>query len=161
MRDFVRKRPPSPSLLNIGEILEETLDFFLPLAERQGVKLDYSCDMPLPRVSADRIQIEEVLLNLLQNAVDAVKDTDERRVRLSASVVDDVLMVSVQDTGPGMSQETCEHLFEAFYTTKPEGLGLGLSLCRSIVEAHGGRLTGENLPEGGTMLSFSLPIAQE
>lgn len=161
MRDFVRKRPPSPSLLNIGEILEETLDFFLPLAERQGVKLDYACEMPLPRVSADRIQIEEVLLNLLQNAVDAVKDTDERLVRLSAAVVDDVLMVSVQDTGPGMSQETCEHLFEAFYTTKPEGLGLGLSLCRSIVEAHGGRLTGENLPEGGTMLSFSLPIAQE
>ena len=161
MRDFVRKRPPVVAPVRIREILEETLEFFRPLAERQGVLLIYEAPDVLPVVNVDRIQIEEVLLNLLQNAVDACKGGDVREVSITLSVETESVLISVSDTGPGMSEETRSRLFEAFYTTKPEGLGLGLSLSRSIVEAHGGRLIGENLDAGGTQMSFSLPVSQE
>jgi len=161
MRDFVRKRPPVVAPVRIREILEETLEFFRPLAERQGVLLIYKAPDALPIVDVDRIQIEEVLLNLLQNAVDACKGGDVREVSITLSVETESILISVSDTGPGMSEETRSRLFEAFYTTKPEGLGLGLSLSRSIVEAHGGRLIGENLDGGGAQMSFSLPVSQE
>ena len=98
---------------------------------------------------------------MLQNAVDAVEGRAERRVLLSTTVADSVLTISVSDTGSGITPQAQERLFEAFFTTKPQGLGLGLSLSRSIVEAHGGRLSGENLPEGGALLSFSLPVVLE
>ncbi|NLH79556.1 MAG: GHKL domain-containing protein, partial [Phyllobacteriaceae bacterium] len=117
----------------------------------------------LAKVSADRVEMEQVLLNLLQNAVDAMIDHGgrERGIAIATSSDGDTVTVAVRDHGPGLTGEAEAHLFEAFFTTKPQGLGLGLSICRTIVESHGGRLWAENEPDGGLTMRFALPVAEE
>jgi len=106
----------------------------------------------------DHIQIEQVVLNLLQNAADAMAGQTERRVDVATRLCGDMVEVSVSDGGPGLSHEARQHLFEPFFTTKPDGLGLGLSLSRSIAEAHGGRLWAGDAEGGGACFRLVLPI---
>ena len=160
MRDFVRKRPPAPFVLDVAEVIDKTLDFFIPLIEKRGVSIHADLPPSLPPVRADRIQLEEVLLNLLQNAVEAVDAIPRGDVRVFAGADGKNVLVGVADNGAGLSGITAEQMFEAFHTSKPHGLGLGLSLCRSIVEAHGGRIWAEAGINGGMVMTFSLPIAQ-
>ena len=113
----------------------------------------------LPRVQGDRVQLQQVLLNLIINAIEAMRDVgeEERELLISTRNEPDGVSVEVRDSGPGFAPETLDHVFEAFYTTKPGGLGMGLSICRSIIDAHGGRLwASANLPCGASF-QFALP----
>ena len=161
MRDFVRKHPSTQVPVNPSLILEDTLLLYEPTALGKDVAIEIDIPPILPLIRADRLQVEEVLLNLLQNAVEAVAGQDVQRVNVKVAVEDAALRVDVIDNGAGVSADAKDHLFEAFYTTKAEGLGLGLSLSRTIVEAHGGRLWAETGPHGGAIFSFTLPLADE
>ena len=118
--------------------------------------------MPLPIVEADPIQIQQVLINLVVNAFDAMRETQEskRKVEITTQKCGDgAVHVSVRDYGIGISEETRSRLFEQFFTTKPDGLGMGLPIVRSIVEAHAGTMKAENAEGGGARFHFTLPIS--
>ncbi len=159
IRAFVRRREAERETLDLDDVVRETLALFEGLAARRGIPLRVFLAGDLPKVSADRVEIEQVLLNLLQNAVDAMIDAPGRErgitVRTSRDGTD--AKVAVRDHGTGLTDETRAHLFDTFFTTKPQGLGLGLSICRTIVESHGGRLWAENNPDGGLTMRFVLP----
>ena len=120
------------------------------------------CAPNLLPAEADPVQLQQVIMNLLMNAIDAVKSSGpnggEIRVALS-SVREKSVMVAIQDDGPGIPAENIGEVFTAFFTTKPEGLGMGLSVCKTIIEVHGGTLSVENLVPRGCRFSFVLPVA--
>ncbi|MBF0375668.1 MAG: PhnD/SsuA/transferrin family substrate-binding protein, partial [Alphaproteobacteria bacterium] len=162
IRDFVRKRKPEPAVLDLNAVVRESLDLFRAVATRRGVAVEASLAETLPPVLADRIQVEQVLLNLLQNAVDAMGAAERRRLTVATTATaNGMVEVAVADTGPGLSPEARNRLFEPFFTTRPDGLGLGLSLSRSIAEAHGGRLRADDAPGGGARFAFTLPIVED
>lgn len=108
----------------------------------------------------DKVQIEQVLINLMRNAVEAMETSQRRRLELSAIVeTDGMVRVSVKDTGPGLAKDVADRLFQPFVSTKEAGMGVGLSICRTIVESNGGRIWAEPNPRCGTAFSFSLPVA--
>jgi signal transduction histidine kinase len=114
----------------------------------------------LPLVQGDRVQLQQVILNLIVNAIEAMRGISEgaRDLLISTgTATSGGVLVVVQDTGPGLDSATLERLFEAFYTTKPDGLGMGLSICRSIIEAHGGQLWPSANNEHGATFQFTLP----
>lgn len=131
------------------------------LTERR-VELVQRIAPDLPLVTGDRVQLQQVLLNLLVNACDAMSGTDptERVLTIEADCADECVRVAVTDCGCGLSAEVADRLFEPFVTTKPDGLGLGLSICRSIVRSHGGRLVARNNPKRGATVEFTVPIAK-
>jgi PAS domain S-box-containing protein len=160
VREFVKKSEPRRSAVKLADVLEDALGFADIDARRIGIRIVADVEPELPLVFADRIMIEQVLLNLVRNGLDAMADTvpDQRvlvvRVRrFGASTVE----VAVIDRGHGISQEGRERLFTPFYTTKAEGMGMGLNICRSIIEFHDGRLIVDANPEGGTIFAFTLP----
>lgn len=159
IRSFVRRREAEREILDLDDVVRETLALFEGLAARRGIPLHVHLAGDLPKVFADRVEIEQVLLNLLQNAVDAMIDAPGRErgitVRTSADGLD--AKVAVRDHGSGLTEETRAHLFDTFFTTKPQGLGLGLAICRTIVESHGGRLWATDNPDGGLTMRFTLP----
>jgi signal transduction histidine kinase len=113
----------------------------------------------LPSILGDRVQLQQLMLNLIMNAIEAMSEVSEgSRVLLIGSRADtpDGVIVTVQDSGPGLKPESLDHLFDPFYTTKPTGMGMGLSICRSIIEAHGGRLWGTKNAPRGTVFQFTL-----
>lgn len=124
------------------------------------------CAVPraLPRVFGDRVQLSQVLLNLVMNAIDAMMEANDapRRVLVEATVSGDrCCEVSVSDTGPGIAEDQLDRIFDPFFTAKTEGLGIGLSISRGIVEAHGGRLWAENGAHGGATFHFTVPLQPE
>ncbi|MGE5478206.1 MAG: PhnD/SsuA/transferrin family substrate-binding protein [Bacteroidales bacterium] len=157
MRAFVRKRVPDPQVLDVTEPVRDALGLFQATAARRGITVALELAPQLPQVRADRVQVEQVVLNLLQNAADAMAEQPARRLTIGSRHGDGKVTVSVRDSGSGLSPEARRHLFEPFFTTKPEGLGLGLSLSRTIIEAHGGRLWAEDAPDGGAVFHFQLP----
>lgn len=124
-----------------------------------GVEIRCHASREIPPVLADRLQIEQVIFNLIQNGAEATEGCARRIVEVSASGAGDKVIVEVSDTGSGMADEILDNLFEPFRTTKPNGTGLGLPICRTIVEAHGGMLWAESRPESGTIVKFSLKAA--
>ena len=158
MRSFVRKSQPDLHRLNPASVINDALTLFAPVASRSGAMVNLVPFDPLPEVDADKLQLEGVLLNLLQNAVDATEDVTQRQVTISASSANGVVEVAVADNGTGLDDLAKSRLFDTFYTTKPQGLGLGLSLSRSIIEAHGGRLWAENMQQGGAIFRLTLPV---
>ncbi len=159
MRDFVRKTPSRQVPVDPGEIVTDALALFEPTA--RGVTVEAAVPLDLPMIRADRLQIEEVLINLMQNALDAVAGRPDGRIVVRAGVEAHSVAVSVTDNGAGIAPEVRDHLFDAFFTTKPEGLGLGLSLGRTIVEAHGGHLEVDTATSGATTFRFRLPLLEE
>jgi len=113
----------------------------------------------LPRVQGDRVQLQQVLLNLIINAIEAMRDVgeEERELLISTRNEPDGVSVEVRDSGPGFAPAALERVFEPFYTTKPEGMGMGLSICRSIIEAHGGRLWAIPCEPQGALFQFTIP----
>jgi two-component system, LuxR family, sensor kinase FixL len=110
-------------------------------------------------VLVDKVQIHQVILNLMRNAIEAMQETSRRELTISAGRRDgDTAEISVKDTGPGISRQIAEQLFQPFVTTKPQGMGVGLSISRSIIEAHGGHLWAEPNPDGGTVFRLTLRI---
>jgi C4-dicarboxylate-specific signal transduction histidine kinase len=157
IRALLRKDRSSSAPLNINDIIHEIIN--LTQTELQDVTLQLELDDRMPNVSADRIQLQQVMLNLVINAADAMKSVPRRTLRIQTQVDPGrALVVAIEDSGVGMKPDQMDQLFEPFYTTKPEGLGLGLSICRSIVEAHGGRLWAEPMPKSGALFKFTIPL---
>ena len=160
VRDFVKKSEPRRRALALAEILDDALGFAEIEAHRTGIRLVAEIEPELPLVFADRIMIEQVVLNLIRNGLDAMAEAlpELRVLRVRArSFGKDAVEVAVIDRGHGISEEGRKRLFTAFYTTKTEGMGMGLNICRSIIEFHDGRLIVDENPEGGTIFSFTLP----
>lgn len=160
MREFVKKSEPNRGPAALADIVEETLGFADIEARKQAVEIRLDLPPDLPEVFVDRIMIEQVLLNLVKNGIEAMRDTPqpERQLTVSARLADNRMVeVTVADRGHGIGVTTAEELFAPFYTTKPEGMGMGLPICRSIIEFHQGRLWVEPNPGGGTIFSFTLP----
>ena len=160
MREFVKKSEPRRSAVKITEVLEDAIGFADIDARRTGMRIHTEIEPELPPVYADRIMIEQVVLNLIRNGLDAMAETlpEQRVLRVRArSFGKDAVEVAVIDRGHGISEEGRQRLFTAFYTTKAEGMGMGLNICRSIIEFHNGRLVVDANPEGGTIFTFTLP----
>lgn len=161
MKDFVRKNPAPQLPMDPAPALHDALALFEPTAVNAGVIVEAAIPDTLPAVRADRLQLEEIILNLLQNALEATSGQDERRISMIVSTERDRLNISITDNGPGISPEAKERLFDPFFTTKSNGLGLGLSLSRTIAEAHGGRLIVDTGAVGLTTFRFYLPMIEE
>jgi len=144
----------------LAEIVEEAIGFADIEARKAAVKLRVAVPADLPPVFADRIMIEQVVLNLVKNGIEAMQQTPpgERTLGLDARLGGDGMVeAAVSDRGCGLNDEQIERLFTPFFTTKPEGMGMGLNICRSIVEYHDGRLWVEPNPGGGSVFRFTLP----
>jgi two-component system sensor histidine kinase DctS len=133
-------------------------------AKRHRVRITSEVPEHLPPLDVDRILLQQVMLNLLKNAVEATREApsaSHRSVKVTVEQVDQQLQFSVIDRGAGIREELQNRLFEPFFSTKPEGMGIGLNICRSIIEAHHGRLWHERMDECETRFVFTLPVAQE
>jgi two-component system sensor histidine kinase TtrS len=158
LRSFLRKEPPAATAFDLDEAVAEALSLFLPEARRQGVAVRSGLAAGGVRVCGEAIQVEQVVLNLLRNALEALDSGLPRReVELHTERSTDRVRVSVRDSGHGLTSEARQRLFEPFFTTKTKGMGLGLSISRSIVESHGGQLAVDDVPGGGIEVSFTLP----
>lgn len=157
IRALLKKEPPQKTPVNVNELVREIAR--LAQIESQGVALRLELADELPRVFADRVQLQQVLLNLMMNALDAMKTISDRPrvLRIETEAQHDGMLVAVQDSGIGFPPENMEQLFETFFTTKPGGIGMGLSISRSIVESHGGRLWAESNHGPGATFRFTLP----
>jgi signal transduction histidine kinase len=146
--------------LDINEAILEVIEVTRSELLRNGVSLQTKLAKGLPLIRGDRIQLQQIVLNLIMNAVEAMSDASKGSRDLLISTAEDVsncVLVAVRDSGPGLNPESLDRLFHPFYTTKPGGMGMGLSICRSIVEVHGGRIWATtNVPQGASF-HFSLP----
>ena len=161
IREFVRKSEPRRAAVDLEEVIEDAVSFAEIDAGRAGVKVRSEIEPGLGPVSADRIMIEQVVLNLVRNGIDAMAGAGNRANALvvRARRVDDrSAEVAVVDRGTGIPAAERARLFTPFFTTKPDGMGMGLNICRSIIEFHQGRLWEEPNPEGGTIFRFTLPL---
>ncbi len=159
VHQFVKKREPQRELLDIAGLVEGIGALIELQARKHFVAIRNAIAPELPPVSADRMMLEQVLLNLTRNAIEAMQDVaPERRVlRIEATLAEGQVCVAVVDQGHGISDEVASRLFSPFFSTKAEGMGMGLSICRTAIEFHGGTLTHQANPAGGTKFSFSLP----
>lgn len=159
VHEFVKKREPLRQEVTIRSVIASVHALIELQARQAGVALRVQLPPGLPPVLADRVLLEQVLLNLTRNAIQAMQDTvpDQRVLRIEAQHVDGQVAVSVIDRGHGISPEVAERLFSPFYSTRAEGMGMGLSICRTAIEFHGGTLNHAPHPAGGTVFTFSLP----
>jgi len=161
LRDFVRKDEMARSTQAIDALIREVIHLAEPEIRRHGVQTQLRMSDALPPVWADDVLIQQVVLNLIHNAIEAMDglETGRRVLTIEASLVtDDTIEVAVDDTGPGLPEEIVGRVFEPFFTTKPAGMGMGLSISQSIVEAHGGRLWVTSNPHNGATFRFTLLI---
>jgi two-component system sensor kinase FixL len=159
LRDFVARGEGERRVENISKLVEEASALALVGAKELGVRVRFQFDPDADLVLADRVQIQQVILNLMRNAVEAMEQAERRELLLATVAHDDgTVEVSVADTGHGMAPEVTEQLFRPFVTTKRHGMGVGLSISRSIIDAHGGRIWAEPNPGGGTVFRFTLRV---
>lgn len=164
IRALAKKAPPRKDWLDINETIQEVIALVHSEVQRNGIAVEMLLSAEAPVILADRIQLQQVMLNLLMNAIEAMREAGEGpRELLIRSGADGSqgVLVSVQDSGPGLEPQTLHRLFEAFYTTKPHGLGMGLAISRSIIEAHGGRLWATANAPRGAVFQFTLPLGGE
>ena len=162
IRTFLKKAPPQQGVLHIGEVIEEATELVARELARDDVALVVETEPDLPPVRGDRIQLQQVLVNLLINAGQAMSGRPgPRTVTLRATLDGDMLGITVQDSGPGIQADDLPRLFDPFFTTKDGGMGMGLAICRSTVEAHGGRLSVASTPGSGATFHLTLPHSQE
>jgi two-component system sensor kinase FixL len=157
LREFVARGESERHVENLPKLIQEASALGLVGAKEIGVRVSYNFDAQAELVLADRIQIQQVLLNLIRNAIEVMEDVARRELRIETHARDGGLVeVSVADTGRGLAPEVAERLFQPFVTTKKHGMGVGLSICRTIVEGHGGRIWAESAPGEGTAFRFTL-----
>ncbi|WP_244598773.1 sensor histidine kinase [Rhizobium tubonense] len=164
VRRLAKSEPPHQERFDLNEAAAEAVGMAEHEIERNSVSLQMNLAEDLPSVMADKIQIQQVISNLLLNAIEAMTGVPsfKRELAVSSSRDDEGRVVfAVADSGSGMKQTTIDHLFEAFWTTKESGMGIGLTISRSIIEAHGGRISVTSAPRMGTIVQFSLPAAEE
>jgi two-component system sensor kinase FixL len=164
VRDLVRKGNFEIAPLDLETILRDVVKLIHPDAILHNVNVVLQMDPGARRVYGDKVQLQQVLLNLLLNAVQAMKvcPMNERQVTVrTGPSKDHKVMIAVRDRGEGLKSDQLNKIFQPFYTTKDNGLGLGLAISRSIVEAHGGRLWAQNNPDRGAMICFTVPVCEE
>jgi signal transduction histidine kinase len=160
IRALIKKAPPRKEDLEINEAILEVIALTHGEVVKNGVSLQTQLAAGLPLVQGDRVQLQQVILNLIINAVEAMSGVCEGTRELLIGTREDALsglLVAVQDSGPGLNPENFDHLFDPFYTTKSGGMGMGLSICRSIVEAHWGRIWASSTVRPGVTFQFTLP----
>jgi PAS domain S-box-containing protein len=160
VRALIKKEPPRMDWVDINEAIREVVELTGGEAVKTGVSVEMHLAEGLPPIHGDRVQLQQVILNLIVNAVEAmdgVPDGPRELLISSGQAEPGGVLVVARDSGPGLAPATLEHLFEAFYTTKPTGLGMGLSICRSIIEAHGGRFWAEVNEPRGAIFQFTVP----
>jgi PAS domain S-box-containing protein len=163
MRALLRQQDLALQPLNLNDVLADALDMVSSEAMRRRVQVSTECAPELPAVIGDRVHLQQVLLNLILNGMDAMDTTPESRRNLLIRIGKNgsgTVEVAVTDTGKGISEEQLPRIFESFYTTKAKGMGMGLSIAKSIIEAHLGRIWAENNPRGGATFLFTLPVCR-
>jgi PAS domain S-box-containing protein len=161
IRTLVKKSPPAEEALDVAEVIQDVLAMADAEARRHEVTMRAQCSVGVPPARGDRIQLQQVILNLVMNAVDAMKEVADRPRELLIRCEEHepgTILVAVRDSGIGVDPQGTDRIFEAFYTTKPDGLGMGLAISRSIIEAHGGRLWTVRNDDHGATFQFTLPI---
>ena len=164
IRALAKKAPPRKDWLDVNETIHEVVALAHSEVQRNGVALEIQLSDHVPVILADRIQLQQVILNLMINAIEAMSGAGEgpRELRVRSGMDESQgVLVSVQDSGPGLDPKSLDHLFDAFYTTKADGLGMGLAISRSLIEAHGGRLWATANAPHGAIFQFTLPIGTE
>lgn len=157
LREFVARGESERRVENLGRLIDEASALALVGARELDVRVRFVNEAPVDLVMVDKVQIQQVLLNLIRNAVEAMSGCAKRElVVYTGAAEEDMIVIKVADTGPGLAQEVREHLFQPFVTTKRHGMGVGLSISRTIVEAHGGRIWAEANAGGGTVFAFTL-----
>ena len=162
LRQLFKKGVPQTNLVDVSELIQEMAVLLRSEASRHSVSILTELSEDLPRVVADRVQLQQVLMNLMLNGIEAMQDAKTERQLTIRSLVAErgQLLISVTDTGVGVSPEQADHIFNAFFSTKAQGTGMGLSISRSIVESHGGRLWATSNSGRGATFSFTLPSAE-
>jgi two-component system sensor kinase FixL len=160
LRNFVARGEAERKVESLSKLLEEASALALVGAKDQGVKVRFDLDTENDLVFADKVQVQQVVLNLIRNAIEAMAERSTRQLVISSSAGGDrMVQVSVSDTGTGLSADILPQLFQPFVTTKQHGMGVGLSISKTIIEAHGGRLWAEPNPGGGTVFHLTLKLA--
>jgi two-component system, LuxR family, sensor kinase FixL len=161
MRDFIEKGQTDRTAEGINKVVEEASALALVGAKQENIRVNFQLAPESPPVWIDKIQIQQVVLNLVRNAMEALIHSPVRDLTIgTAASFDDMVEVTVSDTGPGLAPVVVANLFQPFVTTKPKGMGLGLSICRSIIDAHGGRLWASANPNGGITFHFTVETAR-
>ena len=161
IREQIKKAPPRRAPFDLSEAIEEVMTLVRGELLKQHVSVQTRLTRGLPLVQGDRVQLQQVVLNLIVNAIEAMTSIDDDARELVVSTESspaEGLLVAVGDSGPGVTAEDRERIFESFFTTKPAGVGIGLSICRSIIEAHGGRLWADEREPRGAVFQFALPV---
>jgi two-component system sensor kinase FixL len=162
LRDFVSRGETERRVERVSKLVEEASALALVGTRELGVDVRLRVQPEADLVVADRVQIQQVLLNLIRNAVDAMVDSPKRELTITTRLVaKDTVEVTVADTGPGIAPQIASQLFQPFITTTRQGMGVGLSISRTIVDAHGGRIWAEPNDGGGTVFRFTLPAVSE
>ena len=161
VRAMAGHRAPESVSINVNSVIEEAMLFLAHELQAQGVTLKLSLAKDTPPVLADRIQLQQVVVNLAVNALQAMTQNGgrSRLLAIGSSLSDGHVLVTVEDNGPGVDAAHQPHLFESFFTTKTNGMGMGLPICRSIIESYGGAINVRNAESGGAVFAFTLPIA--
>lgn len=163
-RAFARRDKPRQIKLDLIKVVERAVEFIQHEADSQEVTIGVSNITGICEAQADELQIQQVIINLLQNALDAFEEADSptKEILIEINVqAEGLIELTVADSGPGLPEDFADHAFERFFTTKEKGLGLGLSICRSIIEAHGGQIAAESKPGQGTKFRITLPASTE
>ena len=160
IRNLIKKAPPRKELVNINQAIREVIELTRGEATKNGVSVQMQFAEDLPLIQGDQVQLQQVMVNLIVNAIQAMSGSGDGRRELQIGTETDEaegVRVRVRDSGPGFAPAALERVFEPFYTTKPEGMGMGLSICRSIIEAHGGRLWAAGCEPRGALFQFTIP----
>ncbi|MHB2205301.1 PAS domain-containing sensor histidine kinase [Methylobacterium sp. CM6257] len=162
LREFISRGEAEKRIEPVSRLIEEASALALVGAREQGVSAHVRLDPRVQSVLADRVQIQQILVNLMRNAREAMQESQQRELIVEAKpVTQEMIQIMVSDTGPGISEAVADKLFQPFVTTKPTGMGVGLSICRTIAEAHGGQLTVERNRLGGATFRLTLPAVHE
>jgi len=161
LRQLFKKGAPQTNLVDVSEVIQEMVVLLRSEASRHSVSILTELSEDLPRVMADRVQLQQVLMNLILNGIEAMQDTkSEGQLTIRSLMAEpDQLLISVSDTGVGLPREQADQIFNAFFSTKTQGTGMGLSISRSIIESHSGRLWATSNSGRGATFNFTLPSA--
>jgi signal transduction histidine kinase len=158
VRSLYRRDTSDRELLDVNDLIREMITLLHDKADRNSISIRTELDSELPLITADRVQLQQVLMNLILNGIEAMKDANGELTITSKRTADTQLLVSVSDSGTGLPVGDVDRIFDAFFTTKAQGTGMGLSISRRIIESHGGRLWASANAERGATFQFTLPI---